>query len=73
MLGKRKLYQNSFYYQALQNKIETLFDILNVNNYESSLNDNTIRIHLRKDLGMLPSNIETQATTIGNVQAMMIG
>jgi len=60
-------------YQALQNRTGTLLDMLNFDNYQNSLNDNAIRILLKKDLGMLVGNIKTQAMTIGESQATTIG
>jgi len=60
-------------YQAVQNRIGALFDTLNFDNYENSLTDNAIRILLKKHLGMLPGNFETQATTIGETQATTNG
>jgi len=41
-------------YQALQNRIGTLFDMLTFNNHKNSLNDLVIRISLKRDLGMIP-------------------
>jgi len=47
--------------------------MLNFDNYENSLKDDPIRILSKKDLGMIPGSIETQAAMIGNVQATATG
>jgi len=66
-------------YQSLQNRIGPLFDMLTFDNYENSLNDLTIRINLKKNLGMTlrqtqaTTSGENQATTSGENQATTIG
>jgi len=47
--------------------------MLTFDNNENSLNDMTIQIKLKKDLGMTLRHGETQATTIGETQATMTG
>jgi len=58
-------------YQSLQNRIGPLFDMLTFDNYENSLKDLTIRINLKKNLGMTLR--QTQATTSGENQATTTG